>query len=192
MSGKNELGAALLALTFLVARPVFGQSLDLKTLDKFAAKASETVDVTLDGPLLKMAAKFLSNDSPDEARIKKLVGGLKGIYVKSFEFDEAGLFTEKDVMGIRSQLHAPEWSRIVGVRSKRDGENVEVFIRTGSGGQAGGLAIIAAEPKELTVVQLVGSIDLDELSSLGGSFGIPKLDLERNSPPSKGEKKEAK
>src|SRR5712691_11422606 len=124
MSGKNELGAALLALTFLVARPVFGQALDLKTLDKFAAKASETVDVTLDGPLLKMAAKFLSNDSPDEARIKKLVGGLKGIYVKSFEFDEAGLYTEKDVMGIRSQLHAPEWSRIVGVRSKRDGENV--------------------------------------------------------------------
>lgn len=192
MSGKNELGAALLALTFLVTRPVFGQALDLKTLDKFAAKASETVDVTLDGSLLKMAAKFLSNDSPDEAKIKKLVGGLKGIYVKSFEFDESGVYTEKDVTGIRSQLHAPEWSRIVGVRSKRDGENVEVFIRTGSGGQPAGLAIIAAEPKELTVVQLVGSIDLDELSSLGGSFGIPKLDLERNSPSSKGEKKEAK
>jgi len=33
-------------------------------------------------------------------------------------------------------------------------------------------------------VQLVGSVDLEELSSLGGNFGIPKLELDR--------KKEAK
>lgn len=184
MSRLNQLRILAIAIVFLLVRPIFAQVLDLKALDKFAAKASETVDVNLDGALLKMAAKFLSSDSPDEAKVRKLVAGLKGIYVKSFEFDQPGAYSEKDVNNVRSQLQTPEWSRIVGVRSKRDGEIVEVFVRTGSAGQARGLAIIAAEPKELTVVQLVGSVDLDELSSLGGNFGIPKLELDR--------KKEAK
>ena len=40
------------------------------------------------------------------------------------------------------------------------------------------LWIIAAQPKELTVVNIVGSIDLDQLSKLGGQFGIPKIDVE--------------
>jgi hypothetical protein len=40
-----------------------------------------------------------------------------------------------------------------------------------------GLVVIAAEAKELTIVNIVGPIDLDQLSRLGGQFGIPKVDL---------------
>ncbi len=38
-----------------------------------------------------------------------------------------------------------------------------------------GLAIIATEPRQFTVVNIVGSIDLDKLHKLEGRFGIPKL-----------------
>jgi hypothetical protein len=37
----------------------------------------------------------------------------------------------------------------------------------------GGLVILSAERKELAIVIIDGSIDLRELSSLGGQFGIP-------------------
>jgi hypothetical protein len=154
-----------------------GQVIDFKHLDRLSAKASDTADVTLDGSLLKLAAKFLSADNPDQAKVRKLVAGLKGIYVRTFEFENEGEYTEADVTSIRKQLQSPGWSRIVGVRSKKDSENAEVYLKTD--GPDGGLAIICANPKELTVVSIVGKIDLDELSELGGSLGVPKIDLEK-------------
>lgn len=144
-------------------------------LDKLAAKAVETVDVTLDSSLIQLAARFLSDKDPDEARVKKVVNGLKGVYVKSFEFDEKGQYLPSDVEYVRSQLHGPGWSRIVGVRS-RDRDNAEVFLKQENGVIAG-LVIIAAEPKEFTIVNIVGTIDPEQLRDLGGHFGIPKIDV---------------
>jgi hypothetical protein len=141
--------------------------------DKLAARASDTVDVSLSGSLLQFAVKFLSDTDKDQAKVKKLVGGLKGIYVKTFEFKKPGEYSAADVESFRAPLHPPEWERIVGVHSTEDGENVEVYIKSDAKG-IGGLAIIATEPKELTLVNIVGAIDLDALSELGGQFGIPE------------------
>jgi hypothetical protein len=55
-------------------------------LEKLAAKADETVDVTLDGSLLKLAARFLSGKSEDEAGAKKILSGIERITVRSYEF----------------------------------------------------------------------------------------------------------
>lgn len=170
------------------SRVAFGQDTRLKidNLEKLADKAAETVDVTLDGPMLALASKFLSKErSPDEAKVKELIKGLKGIYVKSFEFDKEGQYSDADVEAIRAQLRAPAWSRIVGVRSKRDGETAEVYLRIEGDSKILGMAVIAAEPKELTVVNIVGPIDLDKLSELGGHLGVPDLELERREKPGK-------
>lgn len=146
--------------------------------DKLAARASDSVDVSLDGSVLRLAAKFLSNDEPDQAKAKKIVEGLKGIYVKTFEFKNPGEYSPADVEAFRAQLHSPDWQRIVGVHSKEDGEDVDVYIKSEAKG-IGGLAIIAAEPKELTLVNIVGPIDLDSLSELGGHFNIPEFEVEK-------------
>jgi hypothetical protein len=45
----------------------------------------------------------------------------------------------------------------------------------GDGAKAQGIVVIAAEPKELTVVQLLGSIDPSMLGALSGQFGIPRM-----------------
>ena len=145
-------------------------------IDKLAAKAVETVDVTLDAQMLKLAGNFLSTKKPDEADAKNLVDGLKGIYVRSFEFAKPGEYSEADVESLRAQLKAPLWTRVVGVKSKRDGDNTEVFLRS-ENNQITGLAVIAAEPKELTIVHIAGSIRPEDLSRLGGQFGIPKIDV---------------
>ena len=160
----------------MVLMPLAAQDIKMPpSLDRLAAKASEVVDVTMDSSLLQMASKFLSDKDADEAKAKKLVSGLKGIYVKSFEFEKAGEYDMADVEAIRSQLRAPAWSRIVGVKSRKNGENAEVYLKT-ENGKISGLTVIAAEPKELTIVNIVGTIDPDELSDLGGHFGIPKID----------------
>jgi hypothetical protein len=36
--------------------------------------------------------------------------------------------------------------------------------------------ILSAEPKQLTVVDIMGTISLDDLSALGGHFGIPDVE----------------
>ena len=146
--------------------------------EKLAARASDSVDVDLDGSLLRLAAKFLSSDDPDQAKVKKMVEGLKGIYVKTFEFKSPGEYSPADVDAFRAQLRSPEWQRIVGVHSKEEGEDVDVYIKP-EAKCIGGLAIIAAEPKELTLVNIVGPIDLDSLSELGGHFNIPELEVEK-------------
>ena len=150
--------------------------LEISQLDKLASRAAETVEVSLDERLLRIAAKFLKSEDPDEAKIKELVSGLKGVYVRVFEFENPGEYSTNDLEVIRSQLQAPGWTKIVGVRSRRDGENVDVYLKY-QGDNVLGLAILAAEPKELTVVNIVGPIDLEKLSQLEGQFGIPKLGL---------------
>jgi|HubBroStandDraft_4_1064222.scaffolds.fasta_scaffold129329_2 hypothetical protein len=146
--------------------------------DKLAARAGSTVDVSLSGSVLQFAMKFLSDDDKDEVKVKKLIGGLKGIYVKSFEFKKSGEYTPADVESFRAPLHAPDWQRMVGVHSNEDGETVEVYVKN-EGKGIGGLAIIAMEPKELTLVNIVGAIDLDTLSELGGKMGIPEVDVDK-------------
>ena len=165
-----------IALAGVLALPAWCSD-DLKmpvNLDRLAARATESVDVTLDASMLQLASGFLSKDDPDQVKVKKLVSKLKGVYVRSFEFDKTGQYSATDVEGIRSQLKSPNWSRIVGVNSNK-GENTEIYMKK-DGDQIAGLVVIDAEPKELTVVHIDGPINPEELSELGGHLGIPKMD----------------
>src|SRR5215510_14727640 len=76
---------------------VLGEALDARLeishLDKLASRAAQTVEVSLDERLLRIAAKFLRSEDPDEARIKELVSGLKGVYVRVFEFENPGEYS---------------------------------------------------------------------------------------------------
>lgn len=144
--------------------------LQLNQLERLTSTASEVVDVTLDGSTLMMAAQFM--DKNPETR--EIIRNLKGIYVKSFEFEQPGAYHPADLDAIRAQLQPPAWSRIVNVQSKKDG-HVEIFVLgDGQGGNLG-LVVLAAESKELTVVNIVGSVDLQKLGSLEGKLGIPQL-----------------
>jgi hypothetical protein len=157
-----------------------GAKLQLDQLDLLANKASETVDVKLDEHLMQTTAKFFSGKAGDDAEIRELIKNVKGIYVKSFSFDKENEYSTVEVDSVLSQLRGGGWSKIVGVTSKKDGENVEVYLLN-IGDQIGGLAVVSLEPKEFTVVNIVGPINLEKLSQLEGSFGVPLLNL----PPAK-------
>ena len=156
--------------------------LKLPEFDSLADKASESVTITLDAALLGMAAGFLDASKPEDAAAKELISGLKGVYVRSFTFDADFAYPKADVDNVRKQLLAPGWQRLMEVRSRKEQADVDIYISIDRN-KANGLAIIASEPREFTIVNIVGSIDLQKLHQLEGQFGIPKLQLE--------EKKEA-
>ena len=149
-----------------------------KSLERLADKAVQSVNVTVDGALLQLAAKFLSPNDPEQRAVKSLISNLKGIYVRSFEFAVPGEYTPADVESLRSQLKEPAWTRMASVRSRKEGEDVDVFFRMEKE-RIAGLVVIAAQPRVLTFVNIVGPIDLEQLASLGGQFGIPNLQIER-------------
>lgn len=155
-----------------------GPRMPFAGLEKLAAAASETVDVSLDTSLLALAARFMDDEGDaEEASVKAMLNGLKGVYVRSYEFGADGAFSGADVEGIRRQLAAPGWSRMAGVRSQRDRASVDVYLWL-DGEKIGGLGILATEPRRFTVVNIVGAIDLDQLRRLEG-LGLPRLGLER-------------
>ena len=163
-----------LLLVAVTASPLAAQQFkfDLQGLD---AKASDSVDISLNGSTLQFAAKFLDGKDPEEAQVKKLINGLEGIYVKTFSFKNEGAYSAADLEGIRNQLKAPEWSRILRFKSAEDGESAEVYVRR-QDKKVGGVAILSEAPKQLIVVNIAGTVDLDSLSGLSGHFGLPKLE----------------
>ena len=173
---KLPLLIAVLVMTpLLVAAQTPDSRIQMSSLDHLAAKASQTVDVNIDERLMRIASKVFSNHG-DEKQIKDLIAGIKGIYVKSFEFENDGQYTSADVESIRSQLRSPSWTRLVNVTSKKDG-NLEVYLLL-NGEQVGGLAVLSAEDRELTIVNIVGPVDVEKLSKLEGQFGVPDLGIE--------------
>jgi len=176
---KTPMKVALLVLLTVAATGTArAQDGRIKTdqLDALAAKASETFDVNIDESLMQMAAKFLSGKEPDEAKVKALVNGLKGIYVRSFEFETEGQYSAADLDSIRMQFRNTAWSKIVNINNKKEG-SVEVYLMHVAG-QISGLAVLATDPKEITVVNIVGPVDLEKLSELEGNFGVPVLGID--------------
>jgi hypothetical protein len=169
------LGLALLLVRAAVAAPE--APLKLPSFAGLASQASHSVNVTLDSNLLGLAAGFLDPSDPRDAAARELIGGLKGIYVRSYQFDGDFAYPGAEVDSLRQQLGSGGWQQIVSVRGRKDEGNVDVYISL-ERGKANGLAIIASAPREFTIVNIVGSIDLQKLRRLQGKFGIPNLPLE--------------
>ena len=161
-------------LLVLIAAAASAQQLDLSSLDHLASRSRESANVTLDESKLKLASMFLSSEDAGQKQAKDLVTGLKGVYVRTFEFDKAGEYTAADLEPVRRQLTAPGWASIVNVKGRE--ESAEVWLHS-KGEALGGMAIIAAEANELVVVNIVGPLDIGSLAKLSGSFGIPNLNM---------------
>jgi hypothetical protein len=158
-------------LLLAVALPALAQqTFDFTTLDKLAARAKESTNITLDGDTLKLAANFLNDGN---ASLKPVVDNLKGVYVRSFEFGKDGQYTDADLEPLRAYIKTLQWSKIVDV--KEDKETSEIYVKPLPNNRLGGLAIINAEPKEVHVIYITGDLSKADLARLGGNLGIPDM-----------------
>ena len=155
---KTLLTAATLTLALLI--PACAQTLDIN-LDALAAKAKHKVEVTLEGSLLTQALEKVPGN------VKGVTGNLKRLMVRHYEFDKPGQYADADLDGIRKQVsNASGWSRVIS--NKEEHESVDIYMLT-QAGKPGGFLLIAAEEKELTVVNITGSIDLASLQEVVAS-----------------------
>jgi hypothetical protein len=174
----RALSAALAAATAL-ALPVAGYGvepeLNIPNFSHLKLKATESVDVTLDGFLMRIARKIAASHAADEAQDDaiSLLQDIKSVRVRNFSFDSDNAYSMADIDSVRKQLKAPGWSALVQVH-RRDNEDVDVYVCL-EDDKVKGLAVIASEPREFTIVNIVGSIDLDKISQLEGEFGIPSM-----------------
>jgi hypothetical protein len=78
------------------------------------------------------------------------------------------------VDAVRAQLTSPGWVPLVSTHDAQD--DVDIYVRR-NGPRTEGMAIITAEPRQFTIVNIVGAIDLAKLAQLRGKFGVPDIQL---------------
>jgi hypothetical protein len=150
----------------------------LEALDRLAARAERAVDVSVDEGVLGLAKSVLMNPKNAKAReVAEAIKGLEAVFVRIYEFTSEGQWNESDVADIRRQVTEPGWSRMVNVMHRSQGRKVEVYLRAAEG-KIGGLVVLATEPKQLVVVNMIGDVDVQKLASLQGQFGIPEIDFD--------------
>ena len=172
------LGCGLLLTLPAVAQdvqPNFPVALD----KKLAARASDVNEVTMNKTMLKFASQFLDSKDKDDAQAQRLIQNLNAIYVRSYEFSEPGQYSPDDLKTIRQQFLGPDWNPMVKVRSKKSEGDTDVYVKM-VGNEVQGMFVLDAEPKELDMVFISGSIRPEDLKELSGNFGVPNLNLQKS------------
>jgi hypothetical protein len=174
---RNKIIALVLGIAAW-ATPSFAQTSPLllpPAVEKdLAARASDVTEVTLNKNMLGFAAKFMDGKDKDQESVRQLIQGLEGIYVRSYEFEKPGEYSMDQVDTLRKNFETPEWSPMVRERERKSGETTDIMVKLVNG-EPHGMFILTAEPKELTIVLIVGPIRLDQLSQLNGIAGLGAL-----------------
>ena len=179
---NHSLKIILLAFVLLAAITANAQDARLRfeRLNVLENKAEEVVEVNIDGKLLDLAKRVMVKvNDPNAKKIGQAISGLKGIYVRVYNFTNENQYNIADIDEIRSQLQSPGWEKLVNVRSKKDNQKIDVFTMF-AGDVMSGVAVVVSESKSIAVINVIGPIDIDLLAELSGKMNIPKIEIERN------------
>lgn len=178
---KSGMLGGILACLALTVVPVLAQNMQPgfpvlpAGLEKqLASRASNVSEVTLNKNMLNFASQFMNSKQNDDLQTKALIQKLNAVYVRDYEFDKPGAYSVEDLEAIRHRFLGPQWNPMVKVRSLKGGDNTDVYVKM-IDGQIHGMFVLDAEPTELSLVYISGTITPQELGSLGGNLGIPKI-----------------
>jgi Domain of unknown function (DUF4252) len=159
--------------------PCWGQTgpqIDMKNLQALESKAEQVVSVNLEGQSLDEGSKLLAIRNGVSKSVKELVKGLKGVYLRRFWFGGKQSYEDADVEPIRKELQRPGWAPMIDVKNRNKSEAVAVYSYT-ENNRLTGVTVFSADDKEVTVVNIVGPVDLEALSELGKQMGLPAMHL---------------
>ena len=153
--------------------------LKFEQLNKLETKAQDVVEVNIDGKMLDLAKRALVKVNDVNAKkVGEAISGLKGIYVRVYNFEKENEYDTGDVDEIRAQLNSPGWERIANVRSKKNNQKVDIFTMF-TGEIMSGVAVVISDSKSVALVNVIGPIDIDTLVELSGHLNVPKIDIEK-------------
>lgn len=180
---------AVVSMLALLSCPLWAQTgaqLNMKELEKLEAKADEVVSVNLEGESLDLGRKLLLVRKGVTAPVKELVNGLKGIYMRRFWFGKKKGYDEEDTADIHKQMKGPGWVPMIDVRNRKKPEGVTVYSYV-ENDEVAGYAVVSEEEQEVTVVNIVGQVDLEALAALGEQMNIPAMKIATIELPTNGE-----
>jgi Domain of unknown function (DUF4252) len=145
--------------------------LKLPAFTQLRSHATESVDISLGSLPLKimgwMAGRY--DAGPDAADTTAVLKGLHALHVRHYEFASDFAYPQADIDAVRAQLAGAGWSQLVQVRDQKKNENVDIYVAMDKE-RITGLAIVASEPREFTIVNAVGSLDLAQIDKLRQHF----------------------
>jgi hypothetical protein len=141
---------------------------------ELAARATNATEVTLGKNMLGFAAKVMNGKDKDDAATRQLIEGLDGIYGRDYEFDKEGQFSTDEIEMLRKYFETSEWTPMVHERDRKNNESTDVMVKVVNG-ESHGVFILDVEPRELTIVLILGPIHMEDLGKLKGMAGLGAL-----------------
>jgi hypothetical protein len=181
---KLLAGLALTCTLLPVIAMAQSGKLNLPDFHALSNSATDTTNINLGPLLLHTAAFFIDDKDPDSAGTKQVLASLQSVQIRSYQFAKDYDYPRDEVEAVKRQLAAPGWTQLVETHSSK-GEYVDIYLMI-ENDQTKGLALISREPKEFTIINIVGSIRLEDLHKLQNQFHIPAPALgDKDSPSAK-------
>ncbi len=144
-------------------------------MDDLKGQADEVVEVNLEGESLEQGSKLLAIRDGISGSFKALLGGLKGVYRKTYRFAGGKTYESDSVKKFHEKMADEGWSKMVDVQDNATKEGVTVYSWAEDKGVKG-VTVISTDPGEVTVVNIVGDeVDLEALAEFGEKLGLPAM-----------------
>lgn len=144
----------------------------IPSLAAMQRNAAGTVNVTL-GPValgfIRLMSRFAGKDDAGSAAAQDVLRGLHTVHIHSFHFATEHAYSQLELEALRTQLTAADWHQVVQVRDRGKAEDVDIYC-TLDNHTVTGLVIVAAEPRDFTLVNVVGTIDVNQIGKLRRTF----------------------
>ena len=164
---------ALLGIAVSAAAMAQSARIDIPDFGPLKTRATDCVDINLGPSLLHTLGLFMDDTDPESAATKKLLRGIRSIRVRSFQFDSDSAYSRADVDAVRTQLRAPGWTSMLTVHDRDRGEDVDMYMLI-QNEQTRGFALIASQPREFTIINIEGSVDLSDVAKLQKELHLGK------------------
>jgi hypothetical protein len=160
-------------MTALVALPVMAQEDSLKDYPGYVdfgelsnVFGEPSVQISVGESLLGLVGSLSASEDPEAAELFKR---LNGVRVNVFETDSMAVGAIDLVKDVSSRLSEQGWESVVTVNS--DDEQVRVFMLINDG-QVEGITVMAVEETEAVFVNVIGSINPEDLGKVMDNFDI--------------------
>lgn len=172
---RSSLAAAILSLaltTFASAAEAQSGAIDIGQL--MPSAKGQFVEINLSSAMLKFAARIAARQEPEVA---ELIRNLKSIRVNVVGLDDSNRAgTTEQIEGVRRKLEAQGWTKMVTVREKNGGDNVDVHVMQRGEEAIDGLVVTVLDKKgEAVFVNIVGNINADQIAQIADKFDIEPL-----------------
>lgn len=171
----SSLAAATLSLALITSSRASEAEVGAIDIGQLMPSAKgQFVEINLSPAMLKFAARIAARQEPEAA---ELIRNLKSIRVNVIGLDDTNrAATVEQIESVRRKLETQGWTKMVTVREKNDGDNIDVHVKQRGEEAIDGLVVTVIDRKgEAVFVNIVGNINADQIAKIADKFDLEPL-----------------